>query len=96
MPPVCKQKQGGNSAISAGGAFAIDSLENASGLCGLGSSCAGLNHMFANQQLIVLIRQNVVEGWYGLFNCFDCVLASLLEVCEMMLYNENSYPKCWV
>lgn len=44
--------------------------------------------MFANQQLIVLIRQKVVEGQYG--------LTSSPEVREMILYNENSYPDYWV
>lgn len=29
MPPACKQKQGINSAVSAGEAFAVYSLENA-------------------------------------------------------------------
>lgn len=52
--------------------------------------------MFANQELIVLIRQKAVEGRYGLFNCFDCVLASLPEVCELIMYNEYSYPNCCV
>lgn len=50
----------------------------------------GLNRMFANQQLVFLIKQKVVDGQYDLFNCFDCVLESLPQVCKLIPYNENS------